>query len=79
MDGTHPTYKAKRRLSTPSDDGMPSTSRKRLRSVAPDEDAMNELGSDPAHPIQIDEESEIVTVAAGVPQRILLDSLALYK
>ena len=29
-------------------------------------------------PIQVDEQQELVTVAAGVPQRILLDYLAAY-
>ena len=53
--------KSKRRLSTPEDDGAPPNTRKRFRSVAPEDEGMNELGGDAAHPIPVvdDEEDEV--------------------
>ncbi|KZT70966.1 hypothetical protein DAEQUDRAFT_154599 [Daedalea quercina L-15889] len=53
VDGAHPAYRSKRRLSTPSDEEAQPNGRKRFRSVAPDEDAMRELGNDPTHPIPV--------------------------
>ncbi|KAH9935289.1 uncharacterized protein B0H18DRAFT_1082142 [Fomitopsis serialis] len=60
MDDTRPTHKSKRRLSTPSDDETPRHSRS---------GDMSELGSDPAHPIPVDDEEVEVEDLLGETSR----------